>query len=88
MTVTFTQVPVRLRFDRENMAAVLDQTDRLLEDNNNKIYSIDTQFHVTGETADTVESVLNALKELGAIDTHQWTCAMSQIDGLRRLYLK
>ena len=88
MAVTFTQIPVSLRFDRVNMVAVLDQTDRLLENNNNKIYSINTQFHVTGENVDTVESVLNALKELGAIDTYQWTCAMSQVDGLRRNYLK
>lgn len=89
MAVTFTQVPVKLRIDKTSLASVIDVFDLINTDNPNNIYDIDTSFHIGSiDQADTVISGLNTLKELGVIDTYQWTNAMSQIAGFKRLYLK
>ena len=89
MALTFTQVPVKLRIDKDSLPDVIDVLNLINPDNPNNIYDIDTSFHIcSAEQADIVEAGLNALKDLGVIDTYQWDNAMSQVTGFRRLYLQ
>jgi predicted transcriptional regulator len=89
MAVTFTQVPVKLRIGKASLASVIDILDLINSDNPNNIYDIDTSFHIGSiEQADTVEAGLNTLKDLGVIDTYQWTNTTNQIAGFKRLYLQ
>lgn len=89
MTVTFTQAYVKLHIDRSSMEAVLNELDILLGDNANKIYTVDTSFHVGSiEQANNTLAGLSRLLELGAIDQAQWQQLASQISGFKRLYLK
>lgn len=89
MALTFTQVPVILRVNKEALLGVIEVLDLINKDNPNKIYTIDTSFHVGSvEAADTVEAGLDVLKNLGAIDAYQWGNVFNQIKGFRRNYLK
>lgn len=89
MALTFTQVPVKLRINKDSLASVIDVLDLINTDNPNNIYDIDTSFHIGSiDQADIVEAGLNTLKDLGVIDTYQWTNATNQIAGFKRLYLQ
>lgn len=91
MTVTFTQAHVNLKlgFDRANLPDVLEELDKLLADNPNKIYTVDTQFHVGSvDQADETLAVINRLFDLGAIGQYQWQELTKQIKSFKTLYLK
>jgi len=89
MAVTFVQVPVIIRSNKAVLDSVIDALELINLDNSNNIYQIDTSFHIGSiEQAETVEAGLNTLKDLGVVDTYQWTNAVGQITGFKRLYLQ
>lgn len=89
MAVTFTQVPVKLRIDKASLASVIDVLDLINTDNPNKIYTVDTSFHVGSiEQAETTLVSIDRLFTLGAIDQAQCKQLTNQINGFEKLYLQ
>ncbi|MBB2184765.1 hypothetical protein H0486_18070 [Lachnospiraceae bacterium MD1] len=89
MAVTYTQVPVKLEINKNTLASVIDVLEMINGSNPNKIYTIETSFHVGNiAQADTVMTGIETLKNLGALSTYQADSAFRQIDGFKRSYLK
>lgn len=89
MAITFTQIPVKLEISKDTLTSVIDVLEMINGNNPNKIYNIETSFHVGSiAQADTVMAGIETLKNLGALSTYQVDNAFHQIDCFKNSYLK